>query len=107
MKARFSWEIAREPDLVESVAALDVLLRHRHVRAGMLRALAAEHPRSRASTAIRLADGRAESPCCTRRPQIWPIRRRSSGWSGSSAAHSARSDGKSSGGTAVNPTASR
>ncbi|GAA3395852.1 DUF559 domain-containing protein [Cryptosporangium minutisporangium] len=60
--ARTAWEIAREPDLVEAVVAIDVLLRHRHVRPAQLAELAAAHPYSRAARAIGLADGRAESP---------------------------------------------
>ncbi|TQS42405.1 endonuclease domain-containing protein [Cryptosporangium phraense] len=59
---RTAWEIAGERDLVEAVVALDVLLRHRHVRAEQLTARASAHPQSRAARAIALADGRAESP---------------------------------------------
>jgi len=59
---RTACEIAREPDLIEAVAGLDVLLRHRHVRAAELMAWARVRPHSRAAQAIRLADGRAESP---------------------------------------------
>ena len=59
---RTAWEIARETDLVEAVAGLDVLLRHRHVRADELASLAAARPRSRPARAVRLADGLAQSP---------------------------------------------
>jgi hypothetical protein len=62
MPVRTAWEIAREPNLIEAVTALDVLLRHRHVRADDLAARAAAQPYSRAARAIRLADGRAGSP---------------------------------------------
>jgi len=60
--ARTAWEIAREPDSVEAVAALDVLLSHRYVSSQTLAAWAAAKPRSGAAAAIRLADARAESP---------------------------------------------
>jgi very-short-patch-repair endonuclease len=60
--ARTAWEIAREPDLVEAVMGLDVLLSHRYVWAETLSGWAASQPHSRAARAIRLADGRAESP---------------------------------------------
>lgn len=59
---RTAWEIAGEPDQIEAVAALDVLLHHRYFRAGSMDSWAAAHPHSRAAKALALADGRAESP---------------------------------------------
>jgi hypothetical protein len=59
---RTAWEIAREPNLVDAVAALDVLLGHGYVTTEALAAWVAASPRSRATLAINLADGRAESP---------------------------------------------
>jgi hypothetical protein len=65
-RPRTAWEIAREPDLVEAVVALDVLLGRRYVRDSELASLVTAHPRSRGARAIALADGRAESPQETR-----------------------------------------
>lgn len=63
-------DIAREPDLVRAVVALDIALRDRRVRHPELRAAAAELAAARGSraarTAVALADGRAESPPETR-----------------------------------------
>jgi very-short-patch-repair endonuclease len=59
---RTAWEIGSEHDLIGAVAALDVLLRHGYVTPDRLALSAAANPRSRAARAIRLADGRAESP---------------------------------------------
>ncbi|GAA3386724.1 endonuclease domain-containing protein [Cryptosporangium minutisporangium] len=58
---RTAWEIAREPDLVEAVAAVDYLLHRNYLRTGAMDAWVAAHPRARAATVIALADGRAES----------------------------------------------
>jgi len=59
---RTAWEIASEPDLVEAVAALDVLFRAaRPVPAAMDQWVAA-YPHSDAARAIALADPLAESP---------------------------------------------
>lgn len=63
-------DIAREPDLVRAVVALDIALRDRRVQHPELTAAAAELGAARGSraarTAIALADGRAESPPETR-----------------------------------------
>jgi hypothetical protein len=59
---RTAWEIAREPDLVEAVAALDVLLHHNYFRLASMESWVARLPRSRAARAFALADGRAASP---------------------------------------------
>ena len=59
---RTAWEIAREHDLVDAVAALDVLFHHKRPAQEAMTAWTAVHPHSRAAKAIGLADGRAESP---------------------------------------------
>ncbi|MFG1921146.1 hypothetical protein [Cryptosporangium sp. NPDC048952] len=59
---RTAWELARERDLLDAVAGLDLMLSYDHVTAAELAARAAERPHSRAATAIRLADARAGSP---------------------------------------------
>jgi very-short-patch-repair endonuclease len=59
---RTAWEIAGGADLVEAVVGLDILLGQAYVRPELLARWAASRPRSRPTRAIRLADGRSESP---------------------------------------------
>ena len=59
---RTAWEIASEPDLVEAVAALDLLFRARQPRREVMESWVAKFPDSRAARAIDLSDERAESP---------------------------------------------
>jgi very-short-patch-repair endonuclease len=59
---RTAWEIAREPNLVEAEAALDVLFAGNYLRPGAMDDWVAVSPRSKAAKALGLADGRAESP---------------------------------------------
>lgn len=59
---RTAWEIASEGDLVEAVAALDVLFRAERPRKAGMDSWVAAMPGSPAARAIALADPRAESP---------------------------------------------
>lgn len=59
---RTAWEIARGPDVIEAVTALDILFHYRYLRPGAMDSWVAAYPRSRAARALGLADGRAESP---------------------------------------------
>lgn len=63
---RTAWEIASGPDLVEAVVALDILFHYTYLRPAAMESWAAVYPRSRAATALSLADGRSESPQETR-----------------------------------------
>ncbi|TQS40596.1 endonuclease domain-containing protein [Cryptosporangium phraense] len=58
---RTAWDIASEPDLVEAVAALDVLFHHHYLQPRHLDAWIAAAPDAPAAKALALADGRAES----------------------------------------------
>jgi hypothetical protein len=62
VSTRTAWEIASEPDVVEAVAALDVLFRERRPRKGAMDSWVARFPDSQAAGTIALADARAESP---------------------------------------------
>ena len=60
--ARTAWEIASEADLVEAIAALDVLFRARKPRRDLMDPWLATFPDTPGARALVLSDARAESP---------------------------------------------